>query len=213
MVRTGARARALLQLLIRGGFRPVAVQPPPPRLDDLPPESAARIVDLHLKLGGHEGFDRFRPGAWDLAFQDGLVVELDEQLHFNRYRATTLHDEWTRSLPWRDMYLAYCQEREVDCIADGGWGKRWTNPSCEHLFGPADPPGTFHRGGAPRWKQRALYDALKDAVALAGTTVTLARVAIYDVVDGVELHTALEGQTEIDPAALVSFTGSRTAWA
>lgn len=162
-------------------------------------------------LGGNAGFDRFRPGAWDLAFEDGLVVELDEQLHFNRYRATTLHEEWARFLPWRGSYLVYCQEREADCLTDGGWGKRWTNPSCERLFGPADPPGTFQAGGAPRWKQRALYDALKDAVALASTTVRLARLAIYDEVEGVELDAALEGRAEIDPMAAVSFTQSRVS--
>jgi hypothetical protein len=56
-------------------------------------------------LGGHDGFDQFGPGAWDLAFEDRLVVELDEQLHFNRYRATTLNEEWARFLPWRDSFL------------------------------------------------------------------------------------------------------------
>ena len=163
-------------------------------------------------LGGHDGSGRLQPGPWDLAFENGLVVELDEQLHFNRYRARTLHADWTEPLPWRDVYLVYCRDRERDCLADGRWGQRWTNPSCERLFGLAGPPGTFDQGGAPRWKQRALYDALKDMSALVGS-VKLARLAIYDVVDGVDLHTALEGQTEIDPGALVSFTGSRTAWA
>ena len=33
---------------------------------------------------------RFRPGRWDLVFEEDLVVELDEELHFNRYRASTL---------------------------------------------------------------------------------------------------------------------------
>lgn len=136
------------------------------------------------------------------------MVELDEQLHFNRYRATTLHADWMQPLPWRDTYLVYCREQERDCLADGWWGQRWTNPSCERLFGPADPPGMFDRGGAPRWKQRALSDALKDMLALVGQ-VRLARLAIYDVIEGIELRAALEGQAEIDPMSLVSFTHSR----
>jgi hypothetical protein len=40
-----------------------------------------------------------RPGAWDLVFADGLVVELDEELHFNRYRAQSLQNEWATDLP------------------------------------------------------------------------------------------------------------------
>ena len=176
----------------------------------MPAEAAAGIVELFRLLGGHDGADRLRPGAWDLAFEGGLLIELDEQLHFNRYRATTLHGDWIRPLPWRDSYLVFCREREQDCLADGRWGQRWTNPSCERLFGPADPPGTFERGGAPRWKQRALYDALKDMLAVAGS-VKLARLAIYDLIEGIELQDALEGRADIDPMALVAFAQSRVS--
>lgn len=212
MVRTGARARSLQHLLLRGGLRSVPARPRPPRLEDLPPDAAAHILELFSYLGGRYGSSRLQPGPWDLAFENGLVVELDEQLHFNRYRARALRADWTEPLPWRGAYLVYCRDRERNCLADGRWGQRWTTPSCERLFGPADPSGTFNQGGSPRWKQRALYDALKDMSALVGS-VKLARLAIYDVVDGIELHSALEGQTEIDPGALVSFTCSRTAWA
>lgn len=174
----------------------------------MPAEATTRIVELFRQLGRHDGAARLRPGAWDLAFEDGLLVELDEQLHFNRYRAMTLHADWMRPLPWRDTYLVFCRAREQDCLADGRWGRRWTNSSCERLFGPADPPGTFERGGAPRWKQRALYDALKDMLAVSGS-VKLARLAIYDTIEGIELQAALEGRADIDPMALVSFTQSR----
>lgn len=146
-----------------------------------------------------------------MAFEHGLVIELDEQLHFNRYRAMSLTVEWARTLPWHDDYLTYCRDREADCLADGRWGQRWTNPSCEKLFGSADPPGTFQGAGAPRWKQRALYDAIRDAVALAGTTVRLARLAIYDKVEGIELGAGLEGYKPVEPAALAAFVDSRLA--
>jgi len=211
MVRTGARARALEALLVRAGLRPAPEQPPSARIDDLPSDAAGRVVALYRQLGGQDEPARFRPGKWDLAFEHGLVIELDEQLHFNRYRALTLAGEWARLLPWRDEYLTYCRDREADCLADGRWGQRWTNPSCEKLFGPADPPGTFHGAGAPRWKQRALYDAMKDAAALASTAVRLARLAVYDKVEGIELGAGLEGQIRIDPAALASFVDSRLA--
>ena len=101
-----------------------------------------------------------RPGPWDLAFEGNLFVELDEELHFNRYRSVTLEPAWAVELPWRRDYMSFSVEHEPACLAAARWGKRWTNPSCERIFGPADPPGTFGVVGAPRWKQRALYDAM-----------------------------------------------------
>ena len=54
-----------------------------------------------------------RPGTWDLSFADGLVVELDEELHFNRYRLTTLQSVESMKLPWRDAYLDFCTRYEA----------------------------------------------------------------------------------------------------
>ena len=116
---------------------------------------------VHATLGGRDESPQLRPGSWDLAFDGELLIELDEELHFNRYRSVTLRRDWTTALPWRNDYLRYCRDREVDCLAAGSWGKRWSNPSCEAMFGPGDPSGVFRQGGAPRWKQRALYDAIK----------------------------------------------------
>ena len=65
----------------------------------------------------------------------------------------------------------------------GSGGKRWTNPSAEKMSGPADQNGVIGRHGAPRWKQRALYDAMKYAAGAAGQ-VRLARLSIYDQIDG-----------------------------
>ncbi len=166
VVKTGARASALKQLLVRVGYEPVVRSLPGPRMQDLPPDRLKQIAHLYRVLGGTRVSPQFRPGAWDLVFQGGLIVELDEELHFNRYRRATLEPAWTAELPWRHDYLEYTVDHETECLAAARWGKRWTNPSCEALFGVPDPPGTFAARGAPRWKQRALYDAMKDAAAL-----------------------------------------------
>ena len=134
-----------------------------------------------------------RPGAWDLAFDDGLVVELDEELHFNRYRARTLQTPWAADLPWHDTYLVHCRDRETECLAAGKWGKRWTNPSCESMFGPPDAPGTLDGTGSPRWKQRALYDAVKDIAALQSTTLRLCRLSVWDRIGDTDLAETLAG--------------------
>lgn len=201
MVKTGSRARILEQLLVPLGYKPAGSRPGP-RAVDLSPERLEDLARLYRALGGTNSSPQLRPGAWDLAFEGGLVVELDEELHFNRYRRATLEPDWTVELPWRRDYLALTVEHEAGCLAAGRWGKRWTNPSCEALFGPADPPGVFVSGGAPRWKQRALYDAMKDAAATDAPNLRLARITTLDLVGTVQLGAVLEGRSEIDMDAL-----------
>lgn len=208
MVRTGARTNRLLGLLVQSGFKPVSTKPRAPRSHELRPDLIVDLVDLYHELGGILDNPTLRPGGWDLAFEDGLVVELDEQLHFNRYRASTLSRGWSRQLPMTDDYLSYSSNYEALCLADGRWGKRWTNPSCERLFGAPDPPGVLGSLGSPRWKQRALYDATKDAFALSAD-LRVARLAIYDEVEGVELGSVLEGQENVDTQALGRLLESR----
>lgn len=47
------------------------------------------VKHVYEQLGGVQPAPRLRPGAWDFTF-DGWVLELDEENHFNRYRALTL---------------------------------------------------------------------------------------------------------------------------
>ncbi len=91
----------------------------------------ADVLALYRSLGGRLDRPALRPGAWDRALVGGDVVELDEELHFNRYRARTLEWSWSRGLPWRDAHLAMCRAHESKCVSAGSWGKRWTNPSSE----------------------------------------------------------------------------------
>lgn len=63
---------------------------------------------------------------------------------------------------------------------------------------------TIQSLGAPRWKQRALYDAMKDAFALGSTEHRLARLSVYDQVEGIEIGALLDGQAVVDIDALVA---------
>lgn len=211
VVKTGARAQALRQLLVRLGFgEPLTTAVPGPRLHDLPPERVEQITDLYRALGGRNASPQLRPGGWDVALPGGVMIELDEELHFNRYRWITLQAEWAAELPWRDDYSRFTVDYEPECLAAAQWGKRWTNPSCESLFGVGDPPGTFATGGAPRWKQRALYDAMKDAAALSVYEMRVVRLATVDVVGGVRLGTALAGGATVDLNALSQLLAQRS---
>ncbi|MFF0547054.1 DUF7255 family protein [Nocardia thailandica] len=209
MVRTGRRATVLRTLLTRAGLRP-APAPPAPRLTHLPAAAVRELGTVYAGLGGALPMPPLRPGAWDLAFADGLVVELDEELHFNRYRAETLRGIANHGYPWHADYLDHCVRYERRCLAAGRWGRRWTSRSSEAMFGPAGPVGDLDGAGAPRWKQRALYDAVKDRAAAVAPAIREARVAVWDSIGGTLLGDALDGKAVLDPEPLAAFLAQRT---
>ncbi len=212
MVRTGARADALGAALAAAGFSVVAQRPPAPRLDALPADIRAGVMSLYLELGGQQEQPVLRPGVWDLALTGGMVVELDEELHFNRYRARTLAAPWARDLPWTGAYLAICADHEDECVRAGSWGKRWTNESCERMFGPAAPAARLDLpGGAPRWKQRAFYDSVKDAVASVPKQPRVVRLAVHDEIGEISLAALLEGRASVAPSDLRAAVEQRIA--
>lgn len=176
-------------------------KPPSPRLATLAPPARAAILDLYRELGGTHPEPRLAPGAWDSCYESDLIVEYDESQHFNRYRAKTLEPAWAADLPWRHDYLGYCGEFEEDCLKSRGWGGYWSNDSTERMFGAASPSRDLTGAGSPRWKQRALYDAMRDIAAARGM-VRLARLAAYDDVGGNTLGRVLSRPASMDHGAL-----------
>lgn len=211
MVRTGARAGRLAEVLAETGLQVIAAtaSPPRPMVAELPDGAAIELLDLYSELGGLQASPSFRPGAWDLRFAGGLIVELDEELHFNRYRATTLRASWETGLPWTNAYSVYCAEHEGKCVSAGCWGKRWSNPSTARMFS-GGPAGDLDGAGSPRWKQRALYDALKDTVPLVDRGLHLARVSTYDRLSGVSVGSMLDGLAPLRSAAIRVLVDART---
>lgn len=204
------RQARLASLLADLGRREASGRPPAPRLDAMPSEAAARVLDLYRALGGSaEEFSVFRPGVWDIVLADGVIVELDEEQHFNRYRRVTLEPSWADGLPWAFAYRAYCDDHEGAALRKAKRGGYWASPSTERMFGPAASPGEFEGTGSPRWKQRALYDAMRDALAVAGE-VRLARVAVWDAVGDTTLARILDGRVEADHDALAELVAVRT---
>jgi hypothetical protein len=128
---------------------------------------ALRAPEIHLR-------------RWDVEFK-GVAIELDEHLHFNRYRAQTLESKIYRFLPsfLLDRYRRYCLLHEEACLKAGGYGGKWSNKSCERQFGGAGEPRDLNGSGSPRWKQRAFYDFVKDLSPLL-IGVKVARIAIWD---------------------------------
>lgn len=210
VVRTGARAAALQKLLNSAGLQSVAPGPTVPKSGVLPDAAQTELTELYKALGGTQALPTLRPGSWDLTFANRLVVELDEELHFNRYRSKTLGVGVAACLPWHDSYVHYCDTYEQRCLDAGTWGKRWTTPSCEAMFGEPGMPGELEGAGAPRWKQRALYDAYKDLAAAHFATLRLARLSVWDTVGGVNLGDALSAGAPVDVGRLRDLVAERT---
>jgi len=186
-----------------------ADKPPRPKLLAMPPTAREQVMELYRALGGVHAAPSLAAGPWDSAYEGNVVVELDESAHFNRYRAATLEPEWAQQLPWHSAYISYSVACEGVCLKERGWGGYWTNTSTERQFGPPGPKGELEGAGSPRWKQRALYDAMRDIVALHGD-VRLVRLSVYDDLGGVPLGHALSGKAPLDAVALRVLVEERT---
>jgi len=158
-----------------------------PRVSDIVQSRISGEIDrVYRLLGGQLPAVPAGFGGWDLEV-NGAAIELDEQLHFNRYRAATLESAAYAELPWfpRADYMQYCEQFEGECIRAGSYGGKWTNASCEKQFGPAGGHRDLSGHGAPRWKQRAFYDFVKDLSPLL-VGVQVVRISVWDRVPGVE---------------------------
>jgi hypothetical protein len=179
-------------------------------MTDLPSLAQRELLTTYRNLGGLLQSPALAPDDWDFAFSDGFMVELDEDLHFNRYRAATLRLPWAKELPWTSDYERQCVDGEEMCWKAGRVGGKWTSPSTVKMFGLGDPPGTFTSGGPPRWKQRALYDAVKDAFAAHSDRRRLARISIHDVISEVRVNDFLLGKQSPPERALLEFLDVRS---
>lgn len=175
--------QATLEHLLRGVGRLSQGSLRFPTVDDVASSKyAGEIEAIYRRHGGVRTSPPLNLRSWDIEF-DGFAVELDEYLHFNRYRAITLEASAYRDLSDfpLGLYRAYCSAHEARCLKAGGYGGKWSNSSCESQFGPASKPKDLSGNGAPRWKQRAFYDFVKDLSPLL-VDVAVLRIAVWDVV-------------------------------
>lgn len=172
------------------------------------------VQDVYRQLGGiiKPAFP-LNLGRWDLEFA-GIAIELDECLHFNRYRAVTLASSAYRQLSGFPLsnYRRYCSHYEDECLRGGGYGGKWSNPSCVAQFGAASPPKDLTQNGSPRWRQRAFYDFVRDLSPLI-IGVNVIRVAVWDTIveDGYSRTVAevLTAPSHASGAALASLLRQR----
>lgn len=178
------------------------------RSDDLPVAAQQEMTRLFESLGGTQSFRApYATGRWDFSDGHGLYLEFDEFEHFNRERLLTLSAPWSDQLPWAAAYRGYCVKHGHRART---YGKFWTSPSTEKQFGPAAPNGIVEGNGSPRWKQRAFYDALKDAQAVFRNDIQLVRLSAYDRISGQQLGDLLEKGLAVDPEELRTLITQRS---
>lgn len=137
------------------------------------------IQRVYKKIGGVcESFPmNYR---WDIQCRN-FVLELDEELHFNRYRLMTLNSSIYDNYQFFSIenYKDYCNKYENRCLKAGSWGQKWKSKSSDKQFLQSGLEGDLNGNGSSRWRQRAFYDYLKDVNSLVRNIKTI-RVSIYD---------------------------------
>ena len=146
----------------------------------LSPEGKAEMTKIYKSLGGILSTPPSRFGSWDIVAKD-FILELDEEQHFNRYRAKTLQSSiYVKNSGFSvARYAKFCSTFEPNCLKKATFGKYWTSPSTEKQFGKPGSKGDFSAEGSPRWKQRAFYDFCRDLYAKE-FNFRVIRLSIYD---------------------------------
>ena len=179
----GAKEKILEQLLRGHGEVEAKTLAWPSFADVTASHYADSVIEMYRVLGGVLENFPLNLRSWDIEFE-GLAIELDEQLHFNRFRAATLKSNIYAEVPLFPLaaYQTYCSDREIACLRAGRHGGKWTSASSEKQFGPSPARGEFSGHGPARWRQRAFYDFVKDLSPLI-IRVPVVRIAIWDEVE------------------------------
>ncbi|MCK4664063.1 MAG: hypothetical protein KAT68_14440 [Bacteroidales bacterium] len=169
-------------------------KPKPSKKDFLKSEYADELFRTYKKLGGimDEFPSRFR--GWDVELKN-VVIELDDERHFNRYRIITLGSEIYKKLDFFPMekYLKLCKEYESICLRAATWSEKWTSYPSVDQYGEAGPEGELEGNGAPRWKQRAFYDLIRDTTQLM-TDYKVIRIPIWDKIEDAIVDDIITGK-------------------
>ncbi|MEH0153817.1 hypothetical protein V6R21_06695 [Limibacter armeniacum] len=172
------------------------------------------VTYIYESLGGKGDLSRLKAPDWHIELDGNIVLQLDEQLHFNRFRNLTL-----RSAIYREdqgfsvqKFRTYSRKKEDECLKTGTQAKYWTTPFAEKHFGEGARQGDLKGGGAPAWKLLAFLDYWQDLTA-ALKPVKVIRISIWDelMLGGklVSINDILTNPAEKEAEALVSYLKRR----
>lgn len=138
------------------------------------------FLNIYNKLDGIINKPKIRLNGYFFEHKK-FTLELDEVLHFNRYRLATLRSNIYNNFPGIkvDKYRVYCKKQEKECLKSGSREGAWTNSKAEKYFGPSESPGDLGLNGSTGWKYRAFCDYLKDIYA-CHKNIKLLRLSVWD---------------------------------
>jgi len=139
------------------------------------------VMEVYRSLGGLKDEPIVELPEWDYELSH-VGLELDEDLHFNRYRTITLRSSLYEKLPNFPLrnYRNYCLIYEKNCLKVGKTVRRWSNEKAKQHFGKPGKRAVLTAEGSPLWKLRAFQDFLKDITPLVFPTAAMVRVSIWD---------------------------------
>ncbi len=156
---------------------PVGSHNKPDKAMFLQSEFYEEIYRVYKSLGGLLDEPPFNVGDWDINLEK-VIIECDEENHFNRYRLKTLESPiYNSDINFNiQKYKKYCKGYEKKCRTDGQYG---SSPSSQKQFGECELDKDMTASDYSRWKQRAFYDYLRDVYSKI-TGIPVIRISIYD---------------------------------
>lgn len=122
------------------------------------------LKEIFGELGGVGSFPLLEKLKFDFKIGRHLIL-WDDELHFNRYRLSTLksemYSEWT--FPFSESHKRLSRTFEKECLKAGLQQRIWVGPPvAKTVFGQAEETGDFSGNGSSGWKLLAYNDAQYD---------------------------------------------------
>lgn len=124
----------------------------------------AWLQEIFEDLGGSVQLPLLEKLKFDFKIKRNLIV-WDDELHFNRYRLTTLRSELYSDFNFQftEGVKRVCRTFEKECLKAGMQERIWNgSPFAKACFGKASEPSDFTQNGSPGWKLAAYNDAQMD---------------------------------------------------
>jgi hypothetical protein len=140
------------------------------------------FYEIYKDLGGH-GPAATLSFEYHLLGNPGVLISLDEELQFHRYRLETLKHTFyeTHSNFSVSDYKRFAHNHEKDALKKGLQNGFWSHKEAEKHFGNSSEPGDFYANGSPGWKWEALKATVLDLYC-EQAKIKLIRIPIYQAV-------------------------------
>lgn len=139
------------------------------------------IVDTYKALGGKQELPNLPFIQEHIIVSPNIILILDNDRKFNRYRTLTLKSKVYNQLPHFPMerYKSFCRTYESQCLKSASHAPAWTSREAEQAFGKPGDFGDLDLNGAPLWKEIAIQDFILDHIPLV-FNFHLLRISVWD---------------------------------